>query len=129
MQVSELGQVPSPVWQHVFAVIGAMVIGGAAIARLSAPLRNALDRFMSDGGPLLRYRDASGGQDMSQELTRAALVTRIKSSCLQPTNSPASAMPVAVQELTWLGYLDLTRPRRDACCVATGLHLSTHANR
>lgn len=38
MQISELGLVPAPVWQHIFAVIGATVIGGTAIARLAAPL-------------------------------------------------------------------------------------------
>jgi hypothetical protein len=38
IQVSELGLVPSPIWQQVFAVIGAAFIGGTAIARLAAPL-------------------------------------------------------------------------------------------
>jgi hypothetical protein len=42
MQVSELGLVPSPIWQHVFAVIGAAAIGGTAIARLAAPLPEPL---------------------------------------------------------------------------------------
>ena len=35
LQLSELG-VPSPVWRHVFAVIGAAVIGCTAVARLAA---------------------------------------------------------------------------------------------
>ena len=35
LQLSELG-VPSPVWRHVFAVIGAVVIGCTAVARLAA---------------------------------------------------------------------------------------------
>lgn len=36
-QLSELGLVPSPIWRQVFGVIGAVVIGGMATARLSAP--------------------------------------------------------------------------------------------
>ncbi|MFZ0694026.1 MAG: hypothetical protein WAN51_07735 [Alphaproteobacteria bacterium] len=35
LQLSELG-VPSPVWRHVIAVVGAAVIGCTAIARLAA---------------------------------------------------------------------------------------------
>ena len=35
LQLSELG-VPSPVWRHMFAVIGAAVIGCTAVARLAA---------------------------------------------------------------------------------------------
>ena len=37
-QFSDFGLVPSPAWRQVFGVIGALIISGTAIARLSAPL-------------------------------------------------------------------------------------------
>ncbi len=36
MEVSELGLIPSPVWQQIFAVISAVVIGSTAMVRLAA---------------------------------------------------------------------------------------------
>lgn len=47
MEAPRFGLVPSPIWQHVFAVIGSMIIGGTAIARLAA---------LSPGSPSVRPR-------------------------------------------------------------------------
>jgi hypothetical protein len=38
MELSELGMIPSPLWQHIFAVLAGLAVAGTTVARLVAPL-------------------------------------------------------------------------------------------
>jgi hypothetical protein len=44
-----MGLVPFPIWRQVFAVVGALAVGGTAIARLSAPMPEPRPTFRPTG--------------------------------------------------------------------------------
>jgi hypothetical protein len=58
LQLSALG-VPSPVWRHLFAAIGAVVIGCTAVARLAVPPREPKSAWQRAASGPVRPRPTS----------------------------------------------------------------------